>query len=102
MDASPGPLRAQHEEPRCQTAEREPEWWSEIARYSTLLAASAVAAVIAFFLLMPSAEEVSVPGRSLDAYGLIPSDPLAVTLVSRAAPPTMDAIIALRNAESER
>jgi hypothetical protein len=83
-------------------ASREPEWWAEIARYSTILAASAVAAVVACFLLIQAGEGDFDRVRAQDTYGLIPPDPLAVTLVARPAPPTIDAIIALRNAESER
>lgn len=80
----------------------EPEWWSEIARFSTLLAAGAAAAILAFFALMPYGGAAETVVRSVDAYGLAPSDPLAVTLVSEETPPTMGALMAVRNTENER
>jgi hypothetical protein len=82
--------------------EGDPAWWSEIARFSTMLAAGAAAAVLASFFLVPDAEQVEMPAPGLDAYGLAPVDPIAVTLVSEATPPTMETLIAVRNAESDR
>lgn len=80
----------------------QPEWWSEIARFSTLLAAGAAAAILAFFTLMPSGGAAATAVPSVDAYGLAPSDPLAVTLVLEETPPTMGTLMAVRNTENER
>jgi hypothetical protein len=77
-------------------------WWSEIARYSTVLAAGAAAAVIAFLMLMPARDGAEAPTRSQNAYGLTPADPLAVTLVSEETPPSVGTLIAVRNTEFER
>jgi len=82
--------------------ENDTRWWFEIARYSTLLAAGAAAAVIAFLTLMPSNDGADAPLRSQNAYGLTPSDPLAATLASEEAPPSVGTLIALRNTELER
>jgi hypothetical protein len=78
------------------------EWWSEIARYSTLLALGASAAVLASFLLMPTGGAAEIPERTVDAYGLAPDDPLAVTLVSGETPPALGSLMAARTAEFER
>ena len=77
-------------------------WWSEIARYSRLLAAGAAAAVLAILFLLPRAGETGLRSQEVDTYGLIPSDPLAVTLASREAPPNIETLIALRDVESDR
>jgi hypothetical protein len=81
---------------------RENEWWFEMARYSTLLAVGAAAAVIAFLTMMPatSGDEAPLTGRNV--YGLAPSDPLAMTLVSEETPPSIGTLIAVRNTEFER
>ncbi len=78
------------------------EWWAEIARFSTLLAIGASAAVFASFLFMPVDGVVETPQQTLDAYGLAPDDPLATTLVSGEVPSTIEIVIAVRNAESDR
>ncbi len=85
-----------------ESKENKGEWWSEIARFSTLLAVGAAAAVFASFFLLPVGGPVETPTRTTDAYGLAPDDPLAVTLVSGETPPTMETLIALRNAEFDR
>jgi len=77
------------------------EWWSEIARFSPLLAVGASAAVLVLAFLMSAGNPAELPTRSMDAYGLAPDDPLAMTLASQEAPPTMEILIAFRNAESE-
>jgi hypothetical protein len=82
--------------------ENRAEWWSEIAQFSTLLAVGASAAVFASFLLMPAGGPVENPTRTMDAYGLAPDDPLAVTLVSGGAAPTLESLLAARNAEFDR
>jgi len=78
------------------------KWWSGIARFSTLLATGAAAAVVGFVLLVPVIDTDAVPRPTVDAYGLVPRDPLAITLISQDVPPTMEALIAMRNAESDR
>jgi hypothetical protein len=83
-------------------SDRGGEWWSVIARFSTLLAAGAAAAVVGFFLLIPGADPNTVRRGTVDAYGLAPPDPLAITLISQDTPPSMEALIAMRNAELER
>ena len=83
-------------------SENRREWWSEIARFSTLLALGASAAVFASFFLMPTQHPVDPPTRTVDAYGLAPDDPLAVTLVMGDTPPTLETLIAARTTESDR
>ena len=78
------------------------EWWTEIARYSTLLAVGAAAAVFALVFLMPNGGPAGMPARTLDAYGLAPDDPLAVTLVSGETPPALELLMAVRTAEFDR
>ena len=78
------------------------EWWSEIAQFSTLLAVGASAAVIALIFLMPTGSPVEMPARTMDAFGLAPDDPLAVTLVSEETPPALEFLIAVRTAEFDR
>ena len=78
------------------------EWWSGIARFSTLLAVGASAAVLALVFLMPAGSRVEMPVRFMDAYGLAPDDPLAVTLVSGETPPAMESLMAVRTAEFDR
>ena len=78
------------------------EWWSEIARFSTLLAVGASAAVFALVVLMPGDSAVQMPVPTIDAYGLAPDDPLAVTLVSGETPPALESLMAVRTAEFER
>ena len=82
--------------------DKEPEWWSELARFSTILAVGAAAAVFASFFLLPVWGGAEAPTQNMDAYGLAPSDPLAVTLVSGEAPPTMETLMAVRNTEYDR
>ena len=79
-----------------------PAWWSELARFSRVLAAGAAAAVLALLLLFPAGGELELQGGTMDTYGLIPSDPLAFTLFSREAPPTIETLIAMRTVESDR
>lgn len=78
------------------------EWWTEIARFSKLLAVGASAAVLALFFLMPGDSPEQIPARTMDAYGLAPNDPIAVTLVSGEAPPALESLMAVRTAEFER
>ncbi len=82
--------------------EKRREWWSEIARYSTLLAVGASAAVFALIFLMPGDSPKEMQTPTMDAYGLAPDDPLAVTLVSVEAPPALESLMAVRTAEFER
>jgi hypothetical protein len=77
-------------------------WWSEIARYSTVLAAGAAAAVVAVLMLMPAMDGAEAPIRSQNAFGLTPADPIAVALVSEETPPSVGTLIAVRNSEYER
>ncbi len=78
------------------------EWWTEIARFSKLLAVGASAAVLALFFLMPGDSPEQIPARTMDAYGLAPDDPIAVTLVSGETPPALESLMAVRTAEFER
>ena len=78
------------------------EWWSEIARFSTILALGASAAVLVSALLLPTGTPVEMTPRTVDAYGLAPDDPLAVSLVSGATPPTVESLMAVRTAEFDR
>ena len=80
----------------------ESRWWSEMARYSTLLAAGAAAAVIALLVLGPTGDGPAAEASTRDTYGLAPVDPLAATLVSGETPPSVGTLIAVRNTEYER
>ena len=78
------------------------EWWTGIARFSTVLAVSASAATIAALFLMPTGNPAMTPVQTADAYGLAPDDPLAVTLVLGEAPPSLETLMAVRIAERDR
>ena len=78
------------------------EWWTGIARFSTVLAVSASAATIAALFLMPTGNPAMTPVQTADAYGLAPDDPLAVTLVLGEAPPSLETLLAVRIAERDR
>lgn len=78
------------------------EWWSGMARFSRVLAAGASAATIAALFLMPTGIPAMTPVQMADAYGLAPDDPLAVTLVSGEAPPSLETLMAVRTAERDR
>lgn len=77
------------------------EWWTGIARFSTVLAVSASAATIAALFLMPTGNPAMTPVQTADAYGLAPDDPLAVTLVLGEAPPSLETLMAVRIAERD-
>ena len=79
-----------------------PAWWSEMARFSRHLAVGAAAAVLAIVFLLPGIGKAELQSRTVDTYGLIPADPLAVALASGEAPPSIEMLIALQNTESER
>jgi len=78
------------------------EWWSGMARFSAALAVGASAATVAALLLMPTGIPARTPIQTVDAYGLAPDDPLAVTLVSGEAPPSIETLMAVRTAERDR
>jgi hypothetical protein len=73
------------------------EWWSAMARFSTLLATGAVAALLALVSLLPApqanAGRVSPDVQVVDPFGMAPVDPLATPLLAANSPPTMDALI---------
>ena len=78
------------------------EWWTGIARFSTVLAVGASAATIAALFMMPTGNPPITPVQTADAYGLAPNDPLAVTLVLGEAPPSLETLMAVRIAERDR
>ena len=73
-------------------------WLSLLARYSTVLAIGASAAVLAAFVVLQPDETIDSRSSYVDAYGLAPTDPLAVPFIAEDTPPQMVALIAMRTA----
>ena len=73
------------------------EWWSAMARFSTVLATGAVAATLALISFLPAqpagSDSVVSETQVADLFGIAPDDPLAGPLLVADSPPTMDALI---------
>ena len=73
------------------------EWWSAMARFSTVLATGAVAAILALISLLPAspadAGRLASDVQVADLFGMAPVDPLAAPLLAANSPPSMDALI---------
>lgn len=77
-------------------------WWSAMSRFSTALAAGALAATIAAIALLPPVptDSPAVAREPVeDALGIAPDHPLAVLMAG--APPPMEALV-LSTGENER
>ena len=66
------------------------------------VAVGAAAAVLAILFVLPGRGEVEAQGARIDAYGLVPRDPLALTLAREDTPPSMETVIALLSSEQRR
>lgn len=85
-----------------QLREENNQWWSVPARFSTALAIGASAAVIAAILLLPGGGSGDTVPASPNMYGLAPAGPLAESLLTPEAPPSLEMLMALRHSERDR
>ena len=74
------------------------EWWSDMASFSTVLAAGAMAAVLALISLLPSNEinrglDLASQAQVPDVFGIAPIDPLVRPLLMTESPPTVESLV---------
>ena len=79
-----------------------PIWWAPIARLSKPLAVGAIAATTITLLLLSTNSAGSQNSSNADAFGLVPVDPLAATMVMRETPPSVEALWIVRTKEEYR
>ncbi len=80
--------------PRVRTWHSGEPWWSTLGRWSPLLAAAAVAAVLAAATLLP--REAAAPAPMAEAFDFTPADPVARVVLSAAAPPAVPSLLRLQ------